>query len=327
MLAGEFSRNVPSADKRIKIGFVSSLDALAVMQGDGTASSSSLNDGGDSSQKWSPVSCQAYSNIVHQLLNGTLQGGLVPFDLFAVNLLAQPQQYRRWAVLGVHVRCSWEFLAAHHAHRWLGKVSEGKRHASAMGEFRIAMAGCHPIVKRRIDRWMKKHHGDDVQLSYHVLPVKLMRRAIESGAMDAVALPAPWGHAAQFDGLGMVEPTLEQNGWDLGMLLVVDRDAVENLPLFFKQMKAFVSHAADHTKKMSDVEIARHVLRRDLFGNVSEEIMLQAASAAAASQPIVFDVPPEHLSSRLTLLTEFGILNTVASPAHEVAAAMLNGLK
>ncbi len=331
MLMGLPMQNGTAMKERIKIGLVRSLDALPLIQSEkfGSSLSSRLSVDQDkgAGSLWTTVSCQGYSFIIHRMINGALQGGLVPFDVFAVHMLGSGQDYRRWALLGVHVKCSWEFLVSHQTHSYLAKTNEVRKPALTNGEMRIAMGGHHPIVRLRVERWMKKQQRDDLTPTYHVLPVKLMPQAIMSGVMDAAAMPAPWGYAAQHEGVGMVEPTLEQNGWDLGMMLVVDRQAVRDLPQLLSEMTAVFKKVSGKTTKISQAEEAQLLVSGDLHGGVSQQIMLEAMGSAAASQPMTFEVPPEHVSSRLTLLAECGLLDCTALRANEVAASLLRGLR
>ncbi len=304
---------------RIVMGYVNSLDALPLMAAGREAAKS-----GDTS--WVPVTCQSESNLVRQLSDGTLQGGLVPFDLFATQILSEPvETVSRWRVLAVQPRSSWEFLLTGRANRLISRAgTPGRRTPPVAQEFRIAMSGPRSTIRRGVDLWLRQQQLDSTFVtSYHLLPLKLMHKALESEIVEALVLPAPGGTIAQIRGLGTVVSPVQEMSCDLGMLLVVDRNALNAQRTGVgEEIQALVKESSSHARgrDLSDPSLSTEI--RILFEELDARGTNRAIGLSGDLHPMQFEPAADYFSSRLEYLSELGFWNGDDVAAMDVALAL-----
>lgn len=164
--------------------------------------------------------CPGYGNMVRSLLTGTLDAGVIPWELFVSDLLSRPGQMREWKVPAVLKACPLELTLNRDARR---AVYPPKKRSQGRGalELTFGVEARHSFTKRQIVAWIELLNLSQLgRPQFKVLPMKLMVKALRVGEVDGFVAPSPWGLQAEVEGIGKIAPNFDEGTLAQHLVLV-----------------------------------------------------------------------------------------------------------
>ncbi|MGB6222882.1 ABC transporter substrate-binding protein [Haloferula sp.] len=197
----------------ITVGYVPSLEAIPLLD---WASEGSVRT----------QSCPGYGNMVRGLLTGSLEAGLIPWELLVSDLLSRPGQTRAWKIPAIMKACPMELVLSQPARKQVFPIKRSSRN-SANVELIFGVEARHSFTKRQIVVWMESLKSNRMgSPRFKVLPMKLMIKALKMGEVDGVLAPSPWGLQAEVEGVGKIERSFDVGEHGQHLVLVCRGETV-----------------------------------------------------------------------------------------------------
>jgi hypothetical protein len=169
---------------RISIGFVPSLEAIpfvAELSGNGV---------------YRMVPCPSYGRIIRQLLAGQLTAGLLPFEIFLIEILSRPALIERWCVPMVLPAAPVELVMRRRMMKQIQQAEQGDN-SPAIKTVTIGVESRNSLTRHQFISWQQGQAPiQAAKPVFKMLPMELMKQAMLAGTIDGFVAPAPWGLAA-----------------------------------------------------------------------------------------------------------------------------------
>jgi hypothetical protein len=299
----DWTRMPPS--RVITCGFVPSLEAMPLL--------CQAPSHGEEQARWAFKSFPSYSRILLNLLTGELASGLVPWELFATEILARPKQRGLWAVPLVVHACPTELVLGHRAQKILSQPRTKKGSASTtLAPLVFAIEARRSLTRLQIAAWLSTTAGWALQHSeFKVLPMDLMLRGLEAGEIDGLVAATPWGLWAETLGSGTVAQGFTQGEFSQEMVLVCARNTVGANASFFQSLPKVLQ---DHRAQLAQPDVfARTAAGMAHYGTIAFDISLLGRAAAlhlTHVKPRDFTPDAAFLEKVLKRLADFSLLRS-----------------
>ena len=169
---------------RIHIGFVPSLEAIPfVAELSGNAA-------------YRMVPCPSYGRIIRQLLAGQLTAGLLPFEIFLIEILSRPALIERWCVPMVLPAAPVELVMRRRMMKQIQQAEQGDN-SPAIKTVTIGVESRNSLTRHQFISWQQGQAPiQAAKPVFKMLPMELMKQAMLAGTIDGFVAPTPWGLAA-----------------------------------------------------------------------------------------------------------------------------------
>lgn len=167
------------------IGFVPTLEALPLV-----AELSLSSD-------WKMVPCPSYGRVIRQMLAGQFSTGLLPFEVFLMEILSRPALLDRWCVPMVLPAAPVELVMSQ---RMMKQIQQGEAHRSGLSvqSLAIGIESRNSLTRHQFIAWQRTHPGlENAKPVFKMLPMELMHQAMIAESIDGFVVPTPWGIAAE----------------------------------------------------------------------------------------------------------------------------------
>lgn len=295
----------------ITVGYVPSLEAVPL-----------LDWASEASVMAQP--CPGYGNMVRGLLTGSLEAGLIPWELLVSDLLSRPGQTRAWKIPAVMKACPMELVLSQSARKQVFPIKRRSR-SSANVEWIFGVEARHSFTKRQIISWMDSLDSDRMGLPrFKVLPMKLMIKAMKMGEVDGVLVPSPWGLQAEVEGVGKIEPSFDVGEHGQHLVLVCRGESLSRSHRLFADLVEQLAESkalekgSDKFLKSCTAMAASSVstLSADLFELASKRYALH-------SLPDEFVPDASWFETELELLVNRRAISMGSASIREIAANLV----
>ena len=197
------------------IGFVPTLEALPLV-----AELSSESD-------WKMEPCPSYGRVIRQMLAGQISTGLLPFEVFLIEILSRPALLDRWCVPMVLPAAPIELVMSQ---RMMKQIQQSHQHRATppIHSMVIGIESRNSLTRHQFIAWQRAHPGlEEAKPVFKMLPMELMQQAMIAESIDGFVVPTPWGIAAEAPSDGRL--IADFNSGKLGQQLVLccHRNVVE----------------------------------------------------------------------------------------------------
>ncbi len=168
----------------ITIGFVPSLEAIPFV------TEMSENDA------YRMVPCPSYGRIIRRLLEGRLMAGLLPFEIFLIEILSRPSLIERWCVPMVLPAAPIELVMRRRIMKNIQQAEQGEQ-VPPVKTITIGVESRTSLTRHQFISWQQAHKAIQAsKIVFKMLPMELMQKAMLAGTIDGFLAPTPWGLAA-----------------------------------------------------------------------------------------------------------------------------------
>ena len=197
------------------IGFVPTLEALPLV--------AELSAGGE----WKLVPCPSYGRVIRQMLAGQFSAGLLPFEVFLIEILSRPALLDRWCVPMVLPDAPVELVMSQ---RMMKQIQQGEAHrtTSAVQSLVIGIESRNSLTRHQFIAWQRAHPGlEKAKPVFKMLPMELMHQAMIAESIDGFVVPTPWGIAAEALSEGRLISDFSSGKLGQQLVLCCHRNVVE----------------------------------------------------------------------------------------------------
>ncbi|RYD68132.1 MAG: hypothetical protein EOP83_01410 [Verrucomicrobiaceae bacterium] len=189
------------------IGFVPSLEALPLF--------------GEAELPFQPRAYSSYGSIARDLLTGALGAGILPWEIFISDLLMLPLQQGHWTVPAFLHPCPAELVLGPRAD---GLAAVGAKVAKLPSRLTVGVESLNSLAQMQVREWLDGLPGGaTIGLTFKMLPMELMGRALGNEAVDVIIAPAPWGLDADVRHLGKVKRGFSPGRYVRDLVMVQSR--------------------------------------------------------------------------------------------------------
>ncbi|WP_386818184.1 hypothetical protein [Luteolibacter algae] len=172
-----------------------------------------------------PADCEfsarsSYGSIARDMLVGTLGGGILPWEIFAHEILALPGQRNQWNIPLFPSVCPIELVlqAALYKGLYSRKSATAKKLPPRLV---IGIESRSSLTRSQFFAWlMELPVPMRPKIAFQALPMDLMLQAMASEVIDGFVAPAPWGLVAEGMELGIVDGTFTAGAYAQDLVLV-----------------------------------------------------------------------------------------------------------
>ena len=175
------------------------------------------------------VDCHPYSSygaMIRGLMQGEIDGGILPWELAVVDLLLRPGQRIRWRVPAVLRACPMELVLSHSA---MKKVNRNRTRRLSPGSVKLTFGieAKHSFSRLQIELWQQNSGHDHLASpDFKMVPMGMMLTGLENGVIDGFLAPLPCGTQAESQGNGKVDRKFGGGPFTQDIVLVCEEGAL-----------------------------------------------------------------------------------------------------
>lgn len=201
-------------ERGARIGIVPSVEVMPLV---------GWSHGGNLSLK----SCAGYGRVIRGLLTGTLDAGVVPFEMLVTDLFLQPGQATRWKIPAVLQPGPVELVLRSGISKQLRPPARRKL-APASLRLKFAVESRSSLTGLGLIEWQRGLRAPHLAApSLVTLPMHLMLRGLAAGEIDGMLAPSPWGLQAEAEGIGRLEADFRMGRFEQKLVFVCRSNLVE----------------------------------------------------------------------------------------------------
>ncbi|MBL9144353.1 MAG: hypothetical protein JNM99_11810 [Verrucomicrobiaceae bacterium] len=226
------------------IGFVPTLEALPLV--------AELSGGGE----WKMVPCPSYGRVIRQMLAGQFSTGLLPFEVFLIEILSRPALLDRWCVPMVLPAAPVELVMSQ---RMMKQIQQGEAHrtTSAVQSLVIGIESRNSLTRHQFIAWQRGHPGlENAKPVFKMLPMELMHQAMIAESIDGFVVPTPWGIAAEALSDGRLINDFSSGKLGQQLVLCCHRNVVETASQTWEALPARLAGQRDRLANVSERDAA-----------------------------------------------------------------------
>ncbi|CAN5907065.1 hypothetical protein BH11VER1_BH11VER1_38020 [soil metagenome] len=166
------------------IGFVPSLEAMPLVAEGATAS------------QWSLWPSPSYGRIMRQLLANQIAVGLLPLDVFLAEIVNRPALISRWRVPIVLPAAPIDLVLTQRIMKQIHMTAANNK-TTPLEKITIGIESRNSLTRYQFIEWLQAQTNcKKLKVSFKMLPMELMFKALKSESLDGCMLPTPWGFEA-----------------------------------------------------------------------------------------------------------------------------------
>lgn len=170
------------------------------------------------------VAFASYGSIAREMLVGNLAGGVLPWEIFASEVLALPGQRDHWTVAFFSKPSPTELVLQTQIHKSIH--SENGGHSKKIPtRLQIGIESRNSLTRSQFLNWLKKiNPSSKPQVIFKFLPMDQRLQGLPSDAIDGFIARSPWGQVAEERNLGMLENDFSDTSVDQLLVTVCRKD-------------------------------------------------------------------------------------------------------
>ncbi len=144
----------------------------------------------------------SYGSIAREMLVGNLAGGLIPWEIFATEVLALPGQRNQWTIAFFSKPSPVELVLQTAVHRGFhtDSTSGVKKIPTRL---QIGIESCNSVTRHHFLKWLETLNlGTKPEVIFKFLPMDQRLQGLTADALDGFIARSPWGHVAEERNLG-----------------------------------------------------------------------------------------------------------------------------
>ncbi len=167
----------------------------------------------------------SYGRIARDMLTGQLTGAIIPWEIFAIDVLALPGERTHWRMdLFLHP-CPTELVLTDSIRRGLNPAKP-RTPGKLPGRLTIGVESRNSLTRRQLQHWIAcLGHQFETAISFRMLPMDLMIQGLRAEVLDGFVAPSPWGMAAEELGIGKIDPNFSPGSFAQKLVVVRRRDS------------------------------------------------------------------------------------------------------
>ena len=268
------------------------------------------------------VARSSYGSIARDMLTGTLDGGVLPWEIFTSDVLALPGQRAQWNVPFFPHACATELALRPPIHKSLS-TKGGTRKLPA--RLVIGVESRNSLTKDQVREWLcGLGKSAPPEIVFKFLPMDLMLQAMAADAIDGFIAPSPWGLIAEEKNLGILDRRFKPGTFAQQIVVVCRKSQpIAGLPAMRELADALTRARA----RLADpVPFEKAAYRMSLSGKpvIQVESLSHAARHHASPEPandVLSDVA--KLTHELQRLESFAALPPQIAPTGQTAMLLL----
>ncbi|MEY4483240.1 MAG: hypothetical protein RL693_692 [Verrucomicrobiota bacterium] len=281
------------------------------------------SDNGKTSGAGLPFEMKAhssYGDIARNMLTRKIMGGVIPWEIFISDVLALPGQRTCWQAPLFLQECPTELALRESVFRAFYPPASASR-SKLPTKLTVGVESLNSLTKAQMQEWLR-HWGDNesIELSFCMLPMDLLIKALQAETIDAMIAATPWGMYAETAGFGHVDTRFIPGKYAQKVVVLCHRDFVEANDDLANTLRKQI--AAARMKLRDPVEFCDAASRMSGCGKpwLEAELLSLAAkrhSYSRMKKDIVPDV--KILIEELASLGTHSVLPAHISPDEQVA--------
>jgi hypothetical protein len=269
-----------------------------------------------------PKAFSSYGEIARKLLTGKLCGGIIPWELFVADIWSLPGQRNQWNVPIFLQPCPPELVLRESVFK---AFYPAKGAAKLPGHLTLALESQNSLTKRHFHEWLKHWpKSESIDIRYRMLPIELMIEALETGAIDAMIVPSPWGIHADAEGIGFLEPRFTPGPFVQKLAMVCHRDFMLNHKQAMNRIHGVTASARRQLASKPGFEAAVRRMTASGRPMIALDLMEKAATTHRFASFDKDSVPDAgSLAADLARLAEFSALPIQIAPLERTARLLV----
>ena len=172
------------------------------------------------------VSRASYGSIAREMLVGNLVGGILPWEIFASEVLALPGQRNQWKAAFFSTPSPTELVLQTAIHRSLCGEESGSSHRKIPPRLMIGIENHSSLTKKQFSEWLDSLRlSPRPELIFRVLPMDQRLEGLLADALDGFIARSPWGMIAEEEKHGVVVRGFDSWGIPQKLVTVCRTDA------------------------------------------------------------------------------------------------------
>ncbi len=266
----------------------------------------------------------SYGEISRCLLTRKLVGGIIPWEIFVADILALPGQRASWKIPLFLNPCPTELVLREPIYKAI-YPSQGPTFAKLPPRLSIGIESQHSLTKLQLREWLGHWKGSqNTTLTFTMLPMETRMEALQNGSLDAIIARAPWGIHAESTGLGKRDPHFSPSKYNQRLVLVCQREFLENHPDLSDSFVRGLALARTQLKLPNAFSTAIESMAHSGKPIIRAEMLEKAAdlySFASLDHDVIPDI--QQLVAELMLLGDLAILPSQVAAREQTARLLL----
>lgn len=270
------------------------------------------------------VARSSYGSIARDMLTGALDGGILPWEIFASDVLALPGQRAQWIAPIFPHACPTELVLQAAIHRAF-HPPKGATNRKPPSRLVIGVESRNSLTKNQLREWLGGIvKSPDLKPVFKSLPMDLMLQAMAADAIDGFIAPSPWGWIAEERQLGIVDQRFTPGTFAQQLVMACRKNLTTAFSPLLRDLAARLASA--RSKIADPVPFENAANRMALCGKpvIHVEALAAASRKHASAQPaqdLVSNV--ETLTRELQRLESFSALPPQIAPTAQTALLLL----
>lgn len=274
--------------------------------------------------KVSPKSFTSYGEIVRGLLTKELVVGILPWEVFVLEVLSKPGQRDQWQVPLFLNPCPTELVLREPVHRIFFPRS-GVSTRKFPSHITLGVESENSLTKLQFAEWLTQWPGaKSIRIDHKVLPMNLIVKALEAETIDAIIAPSPWGLREDEAGVGIIDLSFRPGRFTQKLALVCQRQFMDKGRSGISELTQCVSSAREYLRNPASFGRAVEEMSRSGSLNLSNSL-LERAGGLHQFASLDQDLPTNcrNLTAELVRLADIGVLPSQVSPSEQTARLLL----
>lgn len=268
------------------------------------------------------VARSSYGSVARDMLTGSLDGGVLPWEIFISDVLALPGQRTEWSVPFFPHACSTELVLRTPVHKSLNTKGAAKK---SPGRLVIGVESSNSLTKGQMLEWLRGlGKSPQPEVVFNFLPMDLMLQAMAAEAIDGFIAPSPWGLIAGENNLGILDRRFRPGTFAQQLVFVCRKGRP---PAGLQTMRQLTEALTDARTRLADPAQFENAARRMSLSGKPVIRIESLAHAMRHHMPLepVHDAPAdvEKLTRELLRLESFAALPPQIAPNGQTASLLL----
>lgn len=267
----------------------------------------------------------SYGSIARDMLTGALDGGVLPWEIFASDVLARPGQRTEWGIPLFAHACPTELVLRAPVHRALYPPKDAVARKLPV-RMVIGVESRNSLTKKQLHEWLADPGRiPKPEIVFRFLPMELMLQAMAAEAIDGFIAPSPWGLIAAEKQLGILDACFKPGKFGQQLVVVCRKgQPIAGLPAP-GDLAAQLANARSHLSNTDRFENAAARMAESGKPVIHAAALANAArlhASSASARDVVPDV--KQLTGELRRLESFAVLPPQIAPTEPTAMLLLS---
>ena len=168
----------------------------------------------------------SYGRIVRKMLAHQIAAGLLPLEVFSVEIASRPALAEQWCVPLVLPASPIELVLGR---RMMKSIQTDAATKATLDSLVVGIESKNSLTRHQFVAWQRTQPSlAAAKAIFRMLPMELMRTALEAETIDCFSAPTPWGVMAEQDAGFQVLPDISSGRLAQQLVVCCHRDSVES---------------------------------------------------------------------------------------------------